>query len=309
MQAVLIVNPAATTTSSRTQKVLASALSAQFAVEVAETQYRGHAMDLAREAAESGAEAVAVLSGDGTVNEVVNGLVGDGRSADDAPLFIPIPGGSTNVFARALGLPADAMDAAAMVMDSMRARRYRRISLGRAAGRLFTFCAGLGWDAAVIRRVEEYRERGKQATPGLYFRAGLAELMPAPTRHDPEVVLEFTDGTVVSSQGTAVIQNTAPWTYLGELPVNLNARASFNAGLDVLLVRKLGLSAAAARSAAQVLAGREAPSGKQVVSYHDLDSFRLRLSRPEAFQLDGDYLGEFDNVEFHAIPNALRVVC
>ncbi|GAB4008172.1 hypothetical protein GCM10029992_63870 [Glycomyces albus] len=105
-----------------------------------------------------------------------------------------------------------------------------------------------------------------------------------------------------------VVQNCAPWTYLGTLPVNLNARASFNAGLDVLILRKLGLSAAA-RTAASLLVGREGPDGKHAVTHHDLSRIKLRASHPQAFQLDGDYLGERTELELTSVPEALRVAC
>jgi diacylglycerol kinase family enzyme len=310
-RALLIVNPKATSTSRRRTKRIMKELAAAFDLEVERTEHRGHAEELACRGADEGVDAVLTLSGDGTVNEAVNGLLAGGRPAVDAPVFGPIPGGSTNVFARALGLPQDKRKAVHAIVDAVRGGKSRTVSLGRVesdAGetRLFTFCAGIGWDASVIRRVESYRRNGRNLG-GHYARAVMAELNEHGVQGD-SFEIELPDGEVDSSTGMVVVQNCAPWTYLGTLPVNLNARASFNAGLDVLILRKLGLSAAA-RTAATLLAGGEVPDGDQAVTYHDLSRIRLRASRPEPFQLDGDYLGERRELELSSVPKALRVAC
>src|SRR4051794_12390424 len=166
MRALLVVNPTATTTSARTRDVLAHALASDLKLEVAATEYRGHARDLGRQAAESGEiELVVALGGDGTVNEVVNGLLHGGPDPERLPRLAVVPGGSTNVFARALGLPNDAVEATGALLDALRRRSERTVGLGIAGGgapgtedeavpgRWFTFCAGLGFDAGVIGRV------------------------------------------------------------------------------------------------------------------------------------------------------------
>ncbi|GAB3235975.1 diacylglycerol kinase family protein [Glycomyces halotolerans] len=307
---LLIVNPKASSTSRRRLRRVAKQLGDVVDLTVEQTGDRGHAEQLARRGVDEGFDAVLSLGGDGTVNEVVNGLLADGRKAEDAPVFAPIPGGSTNVFARALGLPADRRKAVKEIVEALRVREPRVVSLGRVADdteeRLFTFCAGLGWDASVIKRVESYRRNGRNMGAH-YARAVMAEL----NEHGVEgesIEVELSTGETDSSTGMVVVQNCAPWTYLGTLPVNLNARASFNAGLDVLILRKLGLSAAA-RTAAMLLAGREGPDGSDAVTHHDLSRIRLRASLPQAFQLDGDYLGERTELELTSVPGALRVAC
>src|SRR5690606_18043854 len=196
------------------------------------------------------------------------------------------------------------------IVRALRNREPRTVSLGRAVtdkeDRLFTFCAGLGWDASVIKRVESYRRNGRNMGAH-YARAVMAEVNEHGVEGDPMEV-ELSSGEVDSSTGMVVVQNCAPWTYLGTLPVNLNSRASFNAGLDVLVLRKLGWSAAA-RTAASLLVGREGPDGKHAITHHDLSWIRLRASLPQAFQLDGDYLGERTELELASVPGALRVAC
>ena len=136
MRALLVVNPAATTTSARTRDVLIHALASEMKLEAVTTEYRGHARDLGRQAAEGkdDIELVVALGGDGTVNEVVNGLLHHGPDPDRLPRLAVVPGGSTNVFARALGLPNDAVEATGVLLDALRESRERTVGLGMASG-------------------------------------------------------------------------------------------------------------------------------------------------------------------------------
>lgn len=306
---LLIVNPKASTGSRRRTRWVKKQLRSVLDLDVELSQRRGHGEELAVRGADEGYDVVLSLGGDGTVNEVVNGLLAGGRPAAEAPVFAPIPAGSTNVFARALGLPWDRRRASMAIVAALEESRVRTVSLGRAQGddvdRLFTFCAGLGWDASIIKKVESYRK--KRNLGAHYARAVMAELNEHGVEGDT-IEVELSSGEVDLSEGMVVVQNCAPWTYLGTLPVNLNARASFNAGLDVLILRKLGLSDAA-KTAASLLVGRDGPDGKHAVTHHDLSRIRLRASLPQAFQLDGDYLGERTDIELSSVPEALRVAC
>ncbi|MFC4335827.1 diacylglycerol/lipid kinase family protein [Salininema proteolyticum] len=309
MRALLIVNPKATATSPRRLRRVVRSLEEYARPMVEFTRARGHGEELAARAAERGLPVVLTLSGDGTLNEVVNGLLADGRTAEESPVLGPIPGGSTNVFARALGLPADRRRAVWAIGHRLETGRYRKVSLGRvddgSRSRLFTFTTGLGWDASVIRRVEEYRRKGRRSSPALYMRAIMAEVNTIGAQAD-SIGVCLPSGIADPSTGMVVVQNCAPWTYVGSFPVNLNARASFNTGLDALVLRKLGLSAAA-HTAAALMSGREVPDGKHAVTYHDLSSIRLQADQPQPFHLDGDYLGERRELSLSAVPQALRV--
>lgn len=194
MRALLVVNPAATTTSARTRDVLIHALASEVKLEAVTTEYRGHARDIGRlAAASSDVDMVVALGGDGTVNEVVNGLLHDGPDPDRLPGLAVVPGGSTNVFARALGLPNDPVEATGALLDALRTGSQRTVSLGLASGtpgsedeavpgRWFTFTAGLGFDAGVIGRVEQHRERGRRSTHPLYVRQVLRQFVGEPHR-------------------------------------------------------------------------------------------------------------------------------
>ncbi|GIE83850.1 diacylglycerol/lipid kinase family protein [Actinoplanes regularis] len=313
MRALLVVNPRATTTTERSRDVLVRALESAVDLTVRYTQRRGHATTLARAAAESGIDVLVTLGGDGTVNEAVNGLMTapaglPGEPAYRLPALAVVPGGSTNVFARALGLPRDWADATSVILDGLRDGRHRVINLGRADDRYFTFTAGLGLDAAVVRRVEQARLRGRTSTPGLYLRAAVGQFFTGVDRSDPPMALERPDEATAAGLGTVIVQNTAPWTYLGDRPVDPNPDASFDLGLDVFALRRLKVSATA-KTVTQLAWRSGDQHGKQVLRLHDLAEFTVVSSRPQAFQLDGDYLGERQKVHFVSVPSALRVVC
>jgi diacylglycerol kinase family enzyme len=321
MRALLVVNPAATTTSARVREVIGTALSSDLKLEVATTEYRGHARDLARRAAESGEVRVVVaLGGDGTVNEVVNGLLHHGPDPDGLPRLAVVPGGSTNVFARALGLPNDPVEATGALLDALRADSSRTVGLGLVSGtegtedegvpsRWFTFCAGLGFDAGVVGRVEQQRELGKRSTHALYLRQVARQFLADPHRRHGTITLERPEQDPQSGLTMAIVCNTAPWTYLGNRPVYASPEASFDTALDLLAVRKMS-TMSATRYATQLL--RSTPerglTGKNALTLHDLTDFTLQSQAPLPFQVDGDHLGLRTSATFTGVRRALRVI-
>jgi diacylglycerol kinase family enzyme len=316
MRALLVVNPRATTTTERSRDVLVRALRSQVDLTVEYTRRRGHAAALTRAAAESGVDVVVTLGGDGTVNEAVNGLMtadaalagGTVALAYRLPALAVVPGGSTNVFARALGLPRDWVEGTGAILAGMRDGRHRVIGLGRADERYFTFCAGVGLDAAVVRRVEQARLRGRTSTPALYVRSTIGQFLAGEDRKSPPLSLERPGEPTETDLGMVIIQNTAPWTYVGDRPINPNPDASFDRGLDVLALRQLKV-ASTARTVRQIASRKSDPHGRQVLRLHDQAEFTIVADRPQPFQLDGDYLGERQKVHVVSVPEALRVIC
>ncbi|MFC5908303.1 diacylglycerol/lipid kinase family protein [Streptacidiphilus monticola] len=314
MRALLVVNPKATTTSGRTRDVLTHALANELKLDVAHTEYRGHARDLAREAAAVGTvDLVVALGGDGTVNEVVNGLLYHGPSAE-LPRLAVVPGGSTNVFARALGLPNDPVEATGQLLDALKAGRERVVGLGLAGGeglpdRWFTFTAGFGFDAGVVGRVEQSRRNGQRSTHALYvgqaIRAFFGER--GHRRHGP-ITLSMPGQENVTGLTLSIVSNTSPWTYLGNRPVYASPEASFDTALDLFGTTGLSL-VQTLRTIPQLLDSSGAgPHGKHVVAYHDLPEFTLHSEESLPFQVDGDHLGERNTISFTGVPRALRVI-
>jgi diacylglycerol kinase family enzyme len=316
MRALLVVNPKATTTSERSRDVLVRALRSQVELTVEYTTRRGHAAALTRAAAESGVDVVVTLGGDGTVNEAVNGLMTAEDALSDStlapayrlPALAVVPGGSTNVFARALGLPRDWIEGTGVILAGMRDGRYRVIGLGRADDRYFTFCAGLGLDAAVVRQVEQARLRGRSSTPARYLRTMVGQFLMGDDRKAPPLSVERPGEPTATELGTVIIQNTAPWTYIGDRPINPNPEASFDRGLDVLALRHLRVGSTT-RTLVQMVLRTADPHGNQVLRLHDQAEFTVVSIRPQPLQLDGEYLGERQKVRFVSVPEALRVIC
>ncbi|MGH8894668.1 MAG: diacylglycerol/lipid kinase family protein [Actinomycetes bacterium] len=309
MRALLVVNPVATTTSARSREVLASALDGDIKVDLTHTSHRGHATALASQARTDGIDLVVVLGGDGTVNEVVNGLLAEGPHPS-APALAVVPGGGTNVFARALGLPRDPVEATGALLAALRAGRSRQVGLGQAGGRWFTFNAGMGWDAEVVARVDRVRrDRGVERPPtsGDYVRAALRQFFLSTDRRHPALTMYRPGAEPVSGVHLAIVANTAPWTFLGDRPLLTSPDASFDTGLDVYALTRLRTAGTLAE-VRRLLAGRTSHSARAVHREHDLAELTLRAVRPVAAQVDGEALGEVTELTFRAVPSALTVL-
>jgi diacylglycerol kinase family enzyme len=327
----LIVNPRATSTTRLRRDVIASALASAVKLEVVETRYRGHASTLAASARNEGFGLVLTLGGDGTVNEAVNGMLSvtqpngaegpaaaegltmaerpaDRPSAAELPALAPIPGGSGNVFAGALGLPRDPVDATGHILKALEEGRERTIGLGNADGRYFTFNSGLGLDAEVVRAVQGLRAHGRQASTSLYLRLALRQFYSQTDRSHPAIRIEVPDGRSEGPVFLVIVSNAAPWTYLGDREVNANPQARFDTGLDVFTLRNMSsFSTLYALSQMLTTKGGEL-HGRRILALHDQPSLTLRSDRPVAFQIDGEYVGERELVRLSSVPNALRVV-
>jgi diacylglycerol kinase family enzyme len=315
MRALLVANPAATTTTRKVRDVLVRALSSELKVDVAETTHRGHARELAAQAASEGVDVVVTLGGDGTVNEAANGLLTDGPGPQ-VPALAVVPGGSTNVFSRALGRSRDPVEATGEIMDSLRAGRTRLVSLGTAsaqtpegwtAPRWFVFAAGIGFDADVIARVEAQRARGRRSSGALYVRSGVGSFLLGRDRRRPPMTLTIPGQPPVDGLFLTLVSNVSPWSYLGTRPIDPNPDASLDAGLDVFAMGRVGV-ARMLHHLRQTMADRPDARGRGVHRWHDLTQLQLTAVRPQGWQLDGDHLGPATGLRVRSVPEALRVV-
>ena len=283
-------------------------------LDVQRTEYRGHARELA---AAARGELVIVLGGDGSINEVVNGVMdnlgrdsagpgGDG-STGGPPLIAVIPGGGANVLARALGLPVDAAEAIHRVREVIAAGRYRTIGLGLAGDRYFTFSAGLGMDAETVREVERLRAAGRRESTPLFLRTMISQYYRTDRRW-PALTLERDGQPPISDLFMTIITNRSPWTYFRDRPLLPVPNPDFNSGLDLLALRRIRLTTIFS-AVGQMLYVRSRPTrGRDLLSVPGSASLTVRSARPIAFQVDGEYLGETKAVNFQFVPHALRVV-
>jgi diacylglycerol kinase family enzyme len=297
---MLISNARAGSVSARTKEVIAKALSADFKLEVADTQSRGHASDLAKDAVEQGFEAVLAFGGDGTINEVVQDMV-----ESNTALGI-IPGGSTNVMARSLGIPLNPVDATAFAASHIRSGTRQRISVGRIGARYFLFSCGMGLDAEVVKRVEADPE-GKSKHAHLTFLKHALEV--GFTRYrgaEPTITMEA--GNAPPEKVLfAIVCNARPLTYFGRFPVDACPEASLEKGLDFLGMTKIHASTIP-RIAWSVFVSRAHVRWKNSRYITDVTQGFLRATEPMPVQVDGDHIGELDRAMIRLIPHALDVL-
>jgi diacylglycerol kinase family enzyme len=306
VRGLLIVNRHATSMTGTVADLAVRSLAGLADLQIERTQYRGHARDLA---AETDADVIIVHGGDGSVNEVVNGVMSrasaDGRGR---PLIAIIPGGGANVLARSLGLPVDAAAAIRQLREALEAGRSRTIGLGLAGDRYFTFSAGLGWDAEVVGEVDRLRAEGHRESASLFLRTMVRSYYRATDRRRPALTLERDGGPPVSDLFMTIITNRSPWTYLNSRAVLPVPRPDFSSGLDVLALRRLRLARLVAVVCQMLYVRSRPPRGRDLLSVLGSEALTVRSSRPIAFQVDGEYLGETEAVKFQFVPHSLRVV-
>lgn len=276
----------------------------------------GHAGEMVRGLTAAEVDAVIVVGGDGTVNEVINGLLADlgAEGAPDPgalPALAVVPAGSANVLAGALGMPREPGAAAERLAGLLHSGVERRITLGRAGDRWFAVNAGLGIDGEVIHAMERLRARGVSANPARYAPTVLGAWWRM--RRDTPRIRCTVDGRDLGGELPVVVaSNTNPWTFFGQLPVVTNPGTTLDSGLGVWAVRSIagvrGL-AAVARLVGGVPRRHDPLRVAGLVRSAD-DAARVTLSspRPLRFQVDGDYAGLRDRVELRAAPAALRMV-
>jgi diacylglycerol kinase family enzyme len=300
---LIIVNPYATTVSDRLRHLVVYALQGRFEVDAVDTEARGHATELCREAAHEGYDVVVAFGGDGTVNEAANGLIGS-----PTPLCC-LPGGSANVFGKMLGIPGDVVDATEHLLAMADDWRPRKVDVGVVNGRCFTFASGLGLDASVVERVDA--NPGMKARFGPYFftwvtvRTFLRRYLVRPPRLELEAAGESFAGV------TAIVQNGGPFTYFQDRPIELVDGATLDSGalaggvLHSATLLSMPFIAWRAFSPRARVAGH-----RRVTGLRDLSELVVRSAgeQPLPLQVDGDYLGEVTEARYSVLPGALSVI-
>jgi diacylglycerol kinase family enzyme len=316
MRALLIVNPHATSTTPAGRDVLAAALASEIKLDVIATTHRGHAAALAEQAARDGVNVVVVHGGDGTVNEAVNGLLTVGYGMH-TPALAVVPGGSANVFGAGVGVPRNPVEATRHLLHALRDGRRRTIGLGsvhawlphqtgRPARRWFTFNAGLGLDAAAVRRVERARAGGKRATTARYIHAAVLSYIQQDNTH-PRLTVELPGEDPVTGVYLAIVANSDPYSYLGCRPVRMNPGCTQDDGLGLFALRSMALPSVL-RHVAQILRHTGQPHGRHLVRRQDLPRVTVTSEVPIGLQVDGEYLGEHVRAYYESVPAALSIV-
>jgi diacylglycerol kinase family enzyme len=313
MRAVLIVNPTATSTTAARRDLLTHALKSRLQLSVEHTTHRGHGGEIAQAAAADGVDLVVVHGGDGTVSNVINGMLGSpGRlPAGHVPAVAIVPGGSANVLARSLGIAPDPIDATNQLiglLDNIGDHpNWRRIGLVDCGERWAALNAGMGVDAEVVAAVEAQREKGVKVTPSRYIRAAVLATL-ATTHREPRMTLHLPGRDPISGAHFVFVSNSSPWTYANNRPVWTNPGCSFESGLGVFGLTNMNVLGSL-RLVRQMVAKRPKLASKQLVRDDDAAFLRVICDGPPiASQFDGDYLGVREEMTFRAVPDALAVV-
>jgi len=307
---LIIVNPYATTVSSRLKNLVVYALQGRYEVETVDTEAQNHATEIGREVRDHGYDVVVAFGGDGTLNEVVNGLAGT-----DVPVSV-LPGGSTNVVCRTLGIPNDVVAATEHLLALADEWAPRRIDLGRVDGRHFVFSCGAGIDATVVKRVDAH-PRMKSVTGPYYFSWAAISAFYRQYLVNP-VRLRVQTGAGESAEGvTALAQNSDPFTYFASKPVRVCENVAIDDG-----TLALGVLQRAAQRDMPTLIARLFSADRPAARHRRIDHFegvaeatvasisetKDGIVRPFPVQVDGDYIGEKTEMTLRAEPGALTIV-
>ena len=296
------MNPNATTAVDWVPSVIAQAFGTLGEVDVVGTAYRGHARELAAHARRRGVKRIITFGGDGTINEVVNGLL----DADGPlPELATIPGGHTNVVARSIGLSPDPVEATSQLLESAKAANPREVNVGKANDRYFMFSAGLGVDAQVLRRVEEQRAQGVKASIPLYVAQSLLQFAFMSPLGKPQMQVTLPDASVIDNVYTAIVQNLSPWTYIGNTALTFAPDAGPGNGLSVYGIRSLDPVSLASVLGRAALKPEWLDNGRAA---HDLPEFTVAAQTPLPLQVDGDVVGETAEVRFSTENRAIRLL-
>jgi diacylglycerol kinase family enzyme len=300
---LIIVNPYATTVSDRLKNLVVYALRGRYEVDAIDTNARGHATELSREAAREGYDVVVAFGGDGTVNEAANGLVGS-----NTPLSC-LPGGRANVYCRMLGIPTDVVDATEHLLMMADDWRPVRVDVGSVNERAFLFSAGAGLDASVVERVDAHPHLKARFGEWYYTAMALRTFTQRYLLHPPR--LEAQVGGEAISGVTAIVQNATPYTYFGSRPVEMGEGATLHSGdlAGVVLdrARPLDVPTIILRALSRHL---RVSRHRHVHPFSGARRLRVRTldDRPLPLQVDGDYIGEVDEAVFGVTPNGIAVV-
>jgi diacylglycerol kinase family enzyme len=304
VKVLLIVNASASSVTARTRVVIAKALSADHEVEVAETSRRGHATRLAQGAAADGVECVVVLGGDGTLNEAANGL------ARTSCALGVLPGGSTNVFARTIGMANDPIEATGQLLAALSAKRIERVGLGSVNGRYFLFHVGMGFDAAVVEQVEKRSSLKRYAGHPLFVYAGFATWFRHFDRKHPATRVQVDGSERVDDAFLAICLNTNPYTYLGNRPLDIAPDAGLDSRLVLVSVHTMSFVPLLSIIASALHLGIPLQRQRKVGYTVDVGAATAVAidGRPFAYQVDGDHLGDTMSLTFRHEADVLDLV-
>ncbi len=301
---LLVWNPASTGVTDDTVGSVLVRMAERVEVVAMHTLDGGDGQRLGRLAADEGFDAVFTLGGDGTANEVVNG------AGDRLPIGV-LPAGGTSVLPRALGLPNDLDEAVIRLCDALAEGSERSISLGKLNDRCFTFAAGIGIDAEIVKRIDDRGRGGDSADeasrPGdLWFvREAIAVLLGGDYA-EPLIHVDI-PGKPDIRAATLFVANCSPWSFAGPVPLDVAPDASFEGGFDLVAIESVEPRSAPGRLASLLRRGDQ-DEDDGVQRLHNLDRATVRCDRPLPVQVDGELVGELEELQLSVVRDAARLL-
>ncbi len=302
MRLLLIVNPIASAVVARRRCAVEDVLTAEHDLAVAVTTRRDHATELAREAVDQEVDAVLVLGGDGALNEAANGLVGSSTA------LAPVPAGSTNVFARTIGLTNEPVQAAKELVAALARGSRRRVEMGTANGRYFLFHLGVGFDADVVEHVEALGVLKRRFGQAAFVYAALATWFRQQDRSTPEFSVQISNEPTIHEGSFAICLNTNPYTYLGKRPLNVAPAAGLGRPLAMAVVHDLRLGTIGGAFRSALGDGTDLGRRPGVTVCSEVEALTITASQPFPHQMDGDFLGRVNTLEVSYEPSCLDLV-
>ena len=294
--AVLLINPNAGRAKAERRDEVVAALEDRFRLEVFTTTARDAGIGLAAEAAAHGVRLVIAYGGDGHVNEVLNGIAGT-----PSALGI-IPGGTMNVFARALGIPRDPFEAIEYLGRAID-RPERLVNLGKMDDRFFSFSAGCGFDAEAAELVER-EVANKKRFGEIFFYWGALRVLAGAYRHrNPTMVMTGDFGEIPVAM--AIACNTGPYAYFAGRGVQLTPEVSLDGGLDIFALRRMRIESLPWYTFRSL--GGNLTKHRDAVYEKDLQGFEIRAETPFHRHVDGEPLEPATYTRLTLAPKALRV--
>jgi diacylglycerol kinase family enzyme len=311
VRGAMIVNPYSSGMTGKREREIVSELREHMDLTVRRTERGGHAPKLARELMDAGPLDVLIsCGGDGTANEILNGMSLGNDTAADRPAFAIIPAGGTNVLARSIGYPNHPVRATSKLAEAIVERRTRRINLATCDERVFMFSAGVGLDGEIVKRMEQ-RRSGRRPSDlahltsivGYYAtqRFALGERMTVTV-----------DGTGEQLRAALVlVGNTTPMTYMGRMPIHFMPDATLEGGLDFMAPERAN-ALFAIRNATQAMGvGRKnnrlvSPDKMRV--RHDVPGFTVECDEPQPVQVDGEFIGDRTHIRFGLLERTIDLV-
>lgn len=308
-RAALVVNPYSSGMTSRREREIVALLREHMTVDVLRTERPGHAPELVRHACDNAVDVIIACGGDGTANEVLNGMPLAAGTASSAPAFALIPAGGTNVFCRSLGLPNQPVQAARILARLLSQGRPRTINLGQLDERIFLFAAGIGMDGEMVKRIE-MRRKGRR--PSDLAHAATVVGMFASERFaiGDRMTVRIDDSGEELRSCLVMCGNTTPMTYIGRLAINFLPDCSLDTGLDFI--------APTSQNARQAIASGMRALGmfklndaarSRLGLHHDVSSFTIECDEPQACQTDGEYIGDRTHITLRSLPEAVQLFC